>query len=73
MRIQELYSRLRRKLCDFGAARCGNVAITFAVLSIPIFGAAGAAVDYNRASAIRAALQSALDSTALTLAKNAAT
>ena len=73
MRIQELYSRFRRALRDFGPARRGNVAVTFVVLCIPIIGGVGAAVDYSRANSIRAALQGALDFTALTLAKDAGT
>lgn len=40
---------------------------------IPLIGAAGAAVDYSRANATRAAFQSALDSAALTLSKTAPT
>jgi len=71
MRVQELYPRLRRALRRFALAPRGNVAVTFALICVPVICAAGAAVDYNRASAIRAALQSALDATALNLAKNA--
>ncbi len=71
MRIQELYSRLRATLRNFASARCGNVVITFALISIPLIGGVGVAVDYNRATLIKAAMQSALDSVALTLAKNA--
>ena len=44
-----------------------------AIAAIPLMGAVGAAVDYTRASAVRSAMQSALDSTALMLSKNAAT
>jgi len=71
MRVQELYSRLRRALRSFGLARRGNVAITFAFISLPLIGGVGVAVDYNRATLIKASMQSALDSVALTLAKNA--
>ena len=73
MRIQELYSRFRRALRDFGPACRGNVAVTFVALCVPIIGGVGAAVDYSRANSIRAALQGALDSTALTPAKDAGT
>ena len=58
---------------QFRSARRGNVAITFAIAIIPIVGAVGAAVDYSHANSIKAAMQAALDSTALMLAKNAAT
>jgi Flp pilus assembly protein TadG len=71
MRVQELYSRFCRTLRDFGPACRGNVAVTFVVLCVPVIGGVGAAVDYSRVNSIRAALQGALDSTALTLAKEA--
>jgi Flp pilus assembly protein TadG len=66
-------SRLRRLLETFRQARGGNAAITFALAAIPLFAGAGAAVDYSRANSTKAAMQAALDSTALTLAKNAGT
>jgi Flp pilus assembly protein TadG len=50
----------------------GNVTITFAVALIPLLALVGTAVDYSRASAIRTAMQSAADSTALAIAKTAA-
>lgn len=65
--------KLRRALKDFRSGRAGNVAITFALASLPILGAVGFAVDYSHANSVKAAMQSALDSTALMLAKNAAT
>ena len=71
MRVQELYSRFLRTLRNFGSARRGNVAITFAFVSLPLIGGVGVAVDYNRATLIKASMQSAIDSVALTLAKNA--
>jgi Flp pilus assembly protein TadG len=71
MRIQELYSRLRRTLSRFASAHHGNVVITFSLLTLPLIVGVGAAVDYNRATSIKAAMQAALDSTALMLAKNA--
>jgi Flp pilus assembly protein TadG len=57
----------------FRAARAGNVAITFALATVPILGFVGAAVDYSRANSVKAALQTALDSTALMLSREAAT
>jgi Flp pilus assembly protein TadG len=51
----------------------GAVAPMFAIVIVPLIGVAGAAVDYTRASAARAAMQSSLDSTALMLSKTAAT
>lgn len=53
----------------FWTDRKGNVALTFALLMIPIFGATGVALDYSMASAYRADMQKALDATALALTK----
>jgi Flp pilus assembly protein TadG len=50
----------------------GGVAPVLAIGIVPLMGAVGAAVDYSRANAARAAFQTALDSTALSLSKNAA-
>jgi uncharacterized protein YegL len=44
-----------------------------ALTAIPLIGSVGMAVDYSRASAARTAFQAALDSTALTLSRTAAT
>ena len=60
-------------LKSFASARRGNVAITFALATLPIIGFVGAAVDYSHANSIKVAMQSALDSTALMLARDAAT
>lgn len=49
----------------------GGVAPFLAIAAIPVFGLVGASVDYSRANAARAALQAALDSTALAVAKTA--
>lgn len=53
--------------------RRGSVAPMLALTAIPLMGAVGVAVDYTQASATRTAFQAALDSTALMLAKTAAT
>lgn len=45
----------------------------FALSAIPITGLIGAAVDYGRANAVRASMQTAVDSTALAMSKEAAT
>jgi Flp pilus assembly protein TadG len=66
------WSKFRRTLQRFARARDGNVAITFAILLIPVLAAAGAAVDFSRANAVKADMQAALDSTALMLSKEAA-
>lgn len=65
------WNRLSLELGKFRSARGGNVAIIFALAMIPICAALGAAVDYSRANSARSAMQSALDSTALMVAKEA--
>lgn len=65
--------RLTRLARQFRTDARGNVAIIFALVSIPLVALVGAAVDYTRASADRTALQSALDSAALMISKDAAT
>ena len=70
MRI--VLSRLLQTLRNFRAARRGNVAISFALAAIPMIGFVGAAIDYSQANSAKADLQTALDSTALMLAKEAA-
>jgi Flp pilus assembly protein TadG len=57
----------------FVRARGGNVAITFALATLPIIGGVGAAIDYSHANSVKAAMQAALDSTALMLSHDAAT
>jgi Flp pilus assembly protein TadG len=59
-------------LTRFWKDRQGNLAPMLGIAIIPLIGFVGAAVDYSRANATRTALQSALDSTALMLSKNAA-
>ena len=61
------HSAMRR----FQHAREGNIAITFAIAVIPLLGFVGAAIDYSRANTVKVQLQSALDSTALMLARDA--
>jgi len=60
---------LRRFLQD----RRGGVAPIFALAIIPVIGLVGAAIDYSRANTIRTGIQSALDATALAMAKSATT
>ena len=67
------WKKLYRKFTSFAIARGGNVVITFALATLPILGFVGAAVDYSRANSVKAAMQTALDSTALMLSKEAST
>lgn len=64
--------RLRTRIRNFRTACAGNVAITFAVAIVPIMGAVGAAVDYSHANALKAAMQAAIDATAIGISKTAA-
>ena len=57
---------------NFAEQTAPNVAITFALATIPIVGAVGAAVDYSHANSVKVAMQAAADSTTLMLAKDAA-
>lgn len=66
-----LFERLQDCLRAFRADRSGNVAVTFTLLLIAIMGAVGAAVDYSRANSMKTALQAAVDSAGLMLAKEA--
>jgi len=50
----------------------GNVAIIFALALIPLLAFVGLAIDYSRANSLKAAMQTALDSTALMISKTAA-
>jgi Flp pilus assembly protein TadG len=68
-----LFHTIGRTARQFLSADGANVAITFGLALLPIVTAVGAAVDYSRANADKAAMQAALDATALMLAKNAAT
>jgi len=56
-------------LRHFFGDRKANVAPLLALAMIPIVGAVTAAIDYNRANVARTSMQSALDATALMLAK----
>lgn len=58
-----------RSLRGFFNSNSGNVAMTFAVASVAVFGAAGAAVDYSRALRAEDQLQSMADSAALAAAQ----
>jgi Flp pilus assembly protein TadG len=71
--VQAAFCRFRQAARHFVAARSGNVAVTFALATLPIIGAVGATIDYSRANAIKASMQAALDSTALMLRNEAAT
>src|ERR1044072_8594149 len=62
---------LFERVSAFKRACAGNVAITFGIAAIPMFGTMGAALDYTRANSVKTAMQAAVDATALMLAKSA--
>ncbi len=59
-------------LTRFWKNRKGSVAPLMGIAIIPLMGAVGAAVDYSRANATKAAFQTSLNSAALMLSKTAA-
>jgi Flp pilus assembly protein TadG len=73
MAMNSLICKLLGRLRSLGSHRGGNITVTFALSLIPVVGLVGAAVDYSRGNSTRAALQSALDSAALMLSKEAPT
>ncbi len=67
-----IFSRLRGSLARFRHAQGGNVAVLFGIAIVPILGFVGAAVDYARVNNARTAMQTALDTAALMISKDAA-
>lgn len=65
-------SRLSAALHNFRRADRGNVAMALGLAIVPAVGMTGAAIDYSRTNSVKAGMQTALDSTALMLAKEAA-
>ena len=65
--------RLIHRFRKFGRATGGNVALTFGLATLPVIASVGAALDYGHANSVKAAMQSALDSTALMVSRDAAT
>lgn len=70
MSIAATFLRLRSSAARFGRAKDGNIAVIFSIALVPIIGLVGAAVDYSRANNARTAMQAALDSAALMVAKD---
>jgi Flp pilus assembly protein TadG len=64
---------LRKKMSELLADTGGNVAVIFTIAILPVIASIGVALDYSRANSARSAMQGALDSTALFVAKDAAT
>src|SRR3954447_14011233 len=62
---------LIRLFKSFASDRRANILPIFGLTLIPMLALIGAAVDYSRANSVKAALQAALDSTALAMAARA--
>jgi Flp pilus assembly protein TadG len=73
MAIKHFSDKLTQALRSFGGAQGGNVLLTFGLAIVPIMGLVGAAVDYSRANSDKAAMQAAMDATALMLSKGIST
>jgi len=69
MQANRTFVRIISSLRALRRDRRGNVAVIFALATLPIVSLVGAAVDYSRATSARAAFQAALDSTALMLSR----
>lgn len=61
---------LFRKIGHFRHDSSGNIAVIFTLALMPILLAIGVAVDYSRANRARSAMQSALDSASLMIARD---
>src|SRR5712671_5487835 len=67
--MKALIDFMCRAMRELRAANGANVTVIFALATVPVVGAVGAAVDYSQANSIKTAMQAAADSTALMLAK----
>ncbi|MCA1453502.1 pilus assembly protein [Bradyrhizobium sp. BRP22] len=70
MFVTAIFNRLRTAARRFAGADQGNIAVIFALASVPVVTFVGAAIDYSRVNAARSSMQAALDSTALMLSKD---
>lgn len=61
-------NRISRALGRFRASQCGNLAVTTALVALPLCIAAGVALDYGRLLRVKAELQQDADSAALAAA-----
>jgi Flp pilus assembly protein TadG len=70
MSVASIITQFRISAKRFIGADQGNIAVIFAIAILPILALIGAAIDYSRVSSARAAMQAALDSTALMVSKD---
>jgi Putative Flp pilus-assembly TadE/G-like len=67
--MSQIRTRILNTVKSFALNRDANVGMMFGLCLLPIIAATGSAVDYSRASNARTTLQSAVDATALAIAK----
>jgi len=60
-RTEHLKTRLKNTCRRFMTDRAGNIAMTFAIVSVPLLGGIGAAIDYTRALNLHREIQASLD------------
>ena len=61
MCIKAFAKYLRSALRRFGTNERGNVVFMFALVTVPMIGVVGAAVDYSNANSVKSAMQTAAD------------
>ena len=66
-----IFNQVRRSVARFRRAERGNVAVLFAITLVPMLGFVGGAIDYSRVNNARTAMQTALDTAALMISKDA--
>ncbi len=66
-----IFNRVHSSVARFRRAERGNVAVMFAIAVVPLLGFVGGAIDYSRVNNARTAMQSALDTAALMISKDA--
>lgn len=71
-RLRRMTGTALRSLARLASNDAGGVAPLLAIALLPIMVGVGAAVDFSRASAAKTAMQAAVDSTALSIAKSVA-
>lgn len=72
MKKSAVLARFGALAARFRLANGGNVAVIFSIAILPIIGVIGAAIDYSRVNNARTAMQTALDTAALMISKDAA-
>jgi Flp pilus assembly protein TadG len=72
MTLDRIVNGLKSKFARFVRSERGNVAMMFGMTLPVMLAATGAAVDYSRQANARAAMQAAIDATALMISKEAA-